>query len=376
MRVWAYAIALGLIAAVGIRLETIRNPRFDLDGYTYAIQAQVDKGIPYAAAREAARSVYRERLPALASQFNGAYPRWWALFQPRVVYPWLAAQLWPLARFNSLFLVSNAAYAISVALLYLLFLEFAPPGTAALLAVALALSPDYRQMGRSDLTDMTAFAFWCAALLGIIRFARFGDVLSFVVCAVATILMCSTRPIPYLPLVAVMALGAFGAAHRNRALVSRAGALFLITVVASLPPLSIALLAHAPGFSAMLAAERALSPTPLDSLGHWYWHQVALTFAIATAAFATSVLGPIALAAFLATIKQVESWMLLGVLLSFIVSILLDPFADIVHRAVLLPILPAVGCGLALALRFDSGSLLRRSRPQRRARDRTLELVI
>lgn len=357
-RIWAYVLVLVVIAGAGIRIETSRNPQWAFDGYVYSIMAQVDAGIPYTTARSAARAAYRNtpamKAPAARYSFNAPYPTWWSLFQPRVLYPWLAAQIWPRARFESLFLVSNAAFAISVVLVFLLLAEFSPLPTAALLAAALALVPEYRLMGRSSLTDMLAFAFWCAALLGMIRYARRGDLLSLGVYAVATTLMCLTRPIPHMALFAVLGLIAFGAARRDRTLLLRAGILAVITIAAFLPSVALAISAHAPGFVQAMADLRATSAAPLESFSQWYWHRVHVTSAIAIVDFATSIVGPIAVAALLMLPRRMESWILLGALLSSGVTILLNPIPSDVERVVILPMLPVVGCAVVTSLRLGS----------------------
>ncbi len=258
------------------------------------------------------------------------------------------------AHFESLFLVSNAAFAISVVLLYLIFLEFAQVEVAALLAATLALVPVYRVTAISPITDMTAFAFWCAALYGMLRYARNGDGLSLAVYTVAAVLMSLSRPIAYIPFFGGLGLAAFGLAFRDRTLLARGGILAFIAVVASLPPLLIAAQAHAPGFIPLMAQLRAMSAHPLGSLAQWYWHAVEITFAFTIVTVAISVVGPIAMVALLALPRRMESWILLAALFSTGLTVLINPIPSDVERVVILPMLPVVGCGLAASLCFGS----------------------
>jgi hypothetical protein len=357
-RSWVYAVALGIVAATGIRAETMHDPQWAFDGYVYSIRAQMYAGAPYATARDNAREAYRGTpgLKAREAQasFHAAYPDWWTLFAPRVLYPWLASRLWPFAHFNSLFLVSNAGFATSVVLLYLLFLQFCPKPAAALLAASFALVPEYRLMGRSNVTDVTAFALWCAVLFAMIRYGRHGSRTAFVAYAVAVILMCLTRPIPHLPLFAASGLAVFGMLHRERALLSRAAAMMFVALLASVPPILIGLQAKAPGLVAQLAQDRAFIGPPYASLAHWYLHHAAGAWITAIGTFAVSVVGPIAVAALVSSRARMESWLLLSALFSTAATIALDPLSFDVARVVVLPMIPVVGCGLAMALRLRS----------------------
>ncbi|MBV8374069.1 MAG: glycosyltransferase family 39 protein [Candidatus Eremiobacteraeota bacterium] len=361
-RAWVWALLLGVIAAIGIRFETRHDPQWAFDGYVYAIRAQMDAGAPYAVARDNARAAYRNT-PGLTHReaqlsYHAAYPDWWTLFAPRVLYPWLASLLWPLAGFDSLFLVSNAAFAVSVVLLYLLFREFCPNGTAVLLAAALAFLPEYRLIGRSDVTDMTAFALWCAALYAMLRYARDGRRGALVAYGAATLLMCLTRPISYLPFFAACGLAAFGLSFKDRTLVARAAAMIFIAVLATLPPIFIGVASRAPGLVAQLAQDRAFSAVQYGSLAQWYWHHATGTFINAAVTFAISVFGPIAVAALVSSRARMESCLLLGALLATVPTILLDPLSFDVARVVVLPMIPVIGCGLALGLHFGKGAVI------------------
>ncbi len=352
--VWVFGALLAVVAFAGIRWETARDPVYAFDGYNYAIRAQLDAGIPYAAARANARAAYRGQ-PALRSPvarrwYAAAYPEYWRLFAPRAIYPWLASRLWPFAGMQSLFWISNLAYAASVVALYALLLRFGAPGAAALVTAATALLPEYRWIGRSDLTDATAFAFWCATLLGLVRFVETGRGRWLAAYACAALAMTFSRPLAYAPFCSGVAVALAGTVARRWPQVRRGATVAAAAALCALAVVAAGAAAGAPGIGEILVRLHAESPMRSMPLPQWYAGQVGRSSAVFGVWLLASLAAPIGLIALAYDASRARSAALLGALASTIVTLAVNPLPSDVARVALLPILPAIAAGLTLAI--------------------------
>lgn len=354
-RTIAYGVLLVLFAAICIGVQTIKDPVYAYDGYNYSIRAQVDAGIPYETARAAARERYAGtpalRAPAAIQWTAAPYPQYWHLFASRAIYPWLSSVLWHALGFRSLFVVSNVAFVLSVAMLYLLLLNFAQDGVAATIALLIAILPECRLLGRSDLTDMTAFLFWCATLLAMIRYARTGSSAWLAAFAVACTLLTFTRPVPYLPLFSGLALVAAGVLLRERIAMLRGAVMSGISFVLCAVLLAVSSYEGAPGTMDVLRGLQAQAGATELTLRAWYTHALLVTTSDALTWFALSVVAPIAVIALAINARRYDVAVLLGALVSTFPTLVLNPIDSDVPRVIVFPMLPIVACGLAIVLR-------------------------
>ena len=329
MRVRVYAAIVGIVCLVAIVVQVRADPQWMFDGFAYSIRAQLDAGIPYDAAHAAARAVYAER-PAFAGParhpwLDAPYPQWWSLFAVRAIYPWLASLLWPLLHFDSLFAVSGAAYVAAGLALYAILLRFARPEIAAGVAIVLMLYPESRLIGRSNLTDMLGEALWLATLFAMARFAARGRHTDLVFFGVAAVLLSFTRPVPYMPLTCAIVLAAAG--HPRRALPLAAISAALCAIVFAIMWLTRADVPAMPNYVALLARSSVVTLV---------W-------------FVASIAGPVALYVLVVARSRSDAALMSGVLLCTIPTLVLNPLPTDVMRVVALPMLPAIGCGIALA---------------------------
>ncbi len=328
MRVRLVGAAVALVCAAVIGLQLRFDPQWAFDGFAYAIRTQLDAGVPYAQAHAATRAVYAESA-AFAEPRNHPWldtptPKWWALFAVRAVYPWLASLLWPMLGFGALFAISAAAYVAAAVALYALLLRFARAEIAGGIALLLMLYPESRLIGRSNLTDMLGDALWIVTLLAMMRFAaggRRGDLLFF---TAAALVLSFTRPIPYMLLTVAIVLAAVG--HPRRALPLAAISAALCVLVIAVMRLTGANVPLPPDYLLQLAR---------STLGTVDW-------------FVASLAGPIALYALVAARARSDAAIASGALLCALPTLVLNPLPGDVLRVVVLPMLPALGCGLAI----------------------------
>ncbi|MBV8488969.1 MAG: glycosyltransferase family 39 protein [Candidatus Eremiobacteraeota bacterium] len=347
-----YGALLIVAAAAGIRWETGREPVYAFDGYNYAVRAQVDAGIPYGRALANARVVYRDK-PAIGTPvarvwYDAPQPQYWRLFASRALYPWLASRLWPLFGFDSLFVVANVSYVAGVALLFALLLRFAPAPAAALVTAAIAALPEVRLLGRSDLTDATAWALWCAVLLWFVRFVEQGRRSDALLYACSTLAMTFTRPFAYAPLCCGVAVVLFGLLARANAIARRGVVAAAIALACAGLGIVAAELTRAPSFLAVLSQLHDDTPLRALSLSQWYARQEARTLVEAVTELLSLPLAWLGLAGLMCNWRRPAVAGLGGGLAAGIVTLALNPIPSDVARVIVLPMLPLLGAGATM----------------------------
>ena len=334
MRVAIYAVLLALVTGAVMASELRREPVYAFDGYAYAVRAQLDAGIPYDRAMARARAVYAGKpamqRPGLRHWLTAPQPKWWTLFQVRVLYPWLASLLWHRYDIESLFLVSALMYVVATLLTYGYLLALVRPEAAAGIAAAVAALSPMRAFGRSDLTDMTAYAALVAALWAMTVFAKRSGKRAFALAACASTALTLARPLAYVLICAAAPLLFSRRRARGIALVALGIVLAAATAVA-------------------LALVHAEDPFPAR-----YLHLVAATSRTAATWFLDQPLSIVALIALIVRRGSPQAAIALGAWLSILPTILLDPFPSDVTRVVALPSLVPIACGTAYALAMIS----------------------
>lgn len=328
LRVSFALVVIAVTAAIGFYNMQMK-PAWTSDGYIYAIRSQVDAGISYAIARTYSREFYSAKpamqWPQARATLHAATPKWWNLFAVRPLYPALASLLWPLAGFQSLLYVSFAAYITAGVLLYAIFLRFASPAIAAAVAIFCILNPEAQLIGRSNLTDMLAFALLAGTLLAAMRYAtdgHFADLLAF---ALTAALLSFTRPIPYELVCSVAPLLVAGAWRRG-----------------------IDLIAISLGLTIALAAVMRITGAAIPPVPNYIDASLATTWVTIVALFAHAA-APVPLIALLAMRRRADVLICGGALASIVFTILVAPYPTDVMRTIILPSLIPLGCGFAIA---------------------------
>ncbi|MBV8637021.1 MAG: hypothetical protein JO322_02990 [Candidatus Eremiobacteraeota bacterium] len=329
MRVIVFGAIVVLFTSVLGWYNMRDKPAWAFDGYVYGIRAQVDAGVPYAIALHDAREIYRTKpamQPAKArASLNSETPLWWNLFAVRALYPAVASLLWRFAGFQSLFYLSLGAYVAAAALLYTLFLRFSTPAVAAVVALFCILNPETQLIGRSDLTDMPAFALLAGALLAAMRYAERGRSIDLAWFAIVAAMLSFTRPVPYDLACAALPLLVAGVWRRGIDLI---GISLALTI-------AVAFVMH---------LTRAEVP-PVDHFGR----AVFVTLWVSLVSLVAHAAAPLAAIALYAMRRRADVLICGGMLASIVLTILADPYPTDVMRVVVLPSLIPLGCGFAIA---------------------------
>lgn len=341
------ALLFAVVVVSGACALVWNAPRgWAFDGYTYAIMAQVDSGVPYARAREEAQRIVRsyayENTEARQTKMARWYPPYWRLFSVRPLYPEIAGLLWPRFGVAAMFAVSAAAYVAVVLLTYLLALRYADAPVAALAALAVAASSIVLILAARPLTDELALAFWTAFVLAALRYTDRPSAWRLLgVCALALALNL-TRPLVYAPLCCVAPL-----LYLRPPLGMR---LLSVTLLAAVPTVAIGAIGHV-GVS---------MPSPYGAAALDAAKTVARELLF-------GVLPALGLAGIAAVPQRVDRTMLLGALAAMVPTILANPFSVDMMRVAVAPALPLAACGGAALATF----VLRYAGPVRSARERT-----
>lgn len=356
-RAWLCAAAVVFISAAFILWDTAAQPNWSNDGYQYSIRMQMDRGVPFERARDFSRAFYADKPPMSDPRFlssvRAAYPEYWSLFSIRTLYPWLASRLPESLGMRALLLVSNAAYVLFAAAVFLLCLEYAAPEAAAVLALCVTFLPIVRALGRADLTDMLASALWAVTLLVMVRFVVTSQTRWLVLYAVFATLMTLARPIPYIPLCGSAALLLWALISRDR---RRAVAAYEMGAIALALCVAVAVMgaqAHAPSFVWILGHIREGSRLAVNApLWQWYVVRVgAVTVGTIVGLFAAAA-APIGFAALLLLRRgQPDAALCAGVIASTLLTIAVNPILSDVDRVIVLPLLPVAAAGLAVLIR-------------------------
>jgi len=350
-----YGVLLVLLTSMFVGRVTQTKPNWSFDGYTYAIMMQMDAGVPYARARHVSQRFYADKPPATNSEtapyLKTAYPQYWQLFAPRLLYPRIASWLWPHYGMQALLLVSEASLVGCVLLLFLLLLEYTGPEAAALLAFGFALVPEVQLLASGALTDMLATFFWLGTLWSMLRFAKSGSVPWLLGYATFATLMSLTRPIAYIPLACAAVLLLAGLRqHRARFV---AAAIKLGAIAFALCVLLVVLGARS-GSPSMIGIMQGLRAGS-HYLNHgpfamWYAARVVAVLATFAAA-ALALLAPVvAVPALWQRRMDADGALCVGAMLSSLVTALVDPIVGDATRVILVPLLPILCIGLAMAV--------------------------
>lgn len=370
----AAAAAVGVAAAATLRAD-LRRPdvrRWEPDSYDYAIRMLMRRGIPFAQARDRARAFVEAKFAEVgdaeeyAEAVAGEEPEWWALFAPRVVYPALAAVLYPRRGFAALTDVAAVSHVASTVLLYRFLRRFGGPASAAALALWYARSEAVRDAGAHGMNDSTALLLWVGTLDAMTELAEHGTgTARFVVLAA---LLSFTRPLPYLPFGSGVALALAGIAARDRTRV-RAGATIAATSGACALAIA-AVLARAgvpstrehvqrvresqrhefrTGALRDVLARLGLADAPEHSLARWYATAAAASVATSLKHAVTAVVPVLAVPA-LARARTRSVPVLAGALLGGLVGCIADPAPTSTRRTVVLPLYPVFAAGCVLGV--------------------------
>ncbi len=350
-----YGVLLILLTSIFIGRLTQAKPNWSFDGYTYAIMMQMDAGVPYAQARRVSQRFYAGKPPASDSEtapyLKTAYPQYWQLFAPRLLYPRIASWLWPRYGMQALLLVSEASLVGCVLLLFLLLLEYTGPEAAALLALGFALVPEVQLLASGALTDMLATFFWFGALWSMLRYATTARVPWLLGYTAFATLMSLTRPIAYIPLACAAVLLLAGLLRQNARFVAAALALGAIALALCVLGLVLEARAGGPGLIAIMqglrAGSRYLSHGPFAI---WYVARVIAVLATFAAASLALLAPVVAVPALWRRRMDADGALCAGAMLSALLTALVDPIVGDATRVVLVPLLPVLCIGLAMAI--------------------------
>ncbi len=276
--------------------------------------------------------------------------------QTVLLYPALAALLFPLLGIKSLFAVSAVAYVAFAAVLYWLLASFGRPWSAAIICIVVLALPITRGLAASDLTDMLAAVSWTLALGALLRSMLNGRSQALIVTiAFASVLLVLTRPTPYLVPLPALAAG------------------FLRGLWLEFAASCAAVVVYAPvgAFTRAFDARSQLQWVYLHEtgaarqpFGRWYQASFVRALHAALSGAVRSVVPALALAAAIAAIvrgfMRDEMILLLAAGLACLLAIPLNPVADSLGRVVGFPLLPPMAAVVAALV---SALPLRQDRP-------------
>jgi len=350
-----YGVLLVLLSSLYVNRLTQTKPNWSFDGYTYAIMMQMDTGVPYAQARRVSQRFYADKPPATDSEtapyLKTAYPQYWQLFAPRLLYPRIASWLWPRYGMQALLLVSEASLVGCVLLLFLLLLEYTGPEAAALLAVGFALVPEVQLLASGALTDMLATFFWFGTLWSMLRYATTARVPWLLGYAAFATLMSLTRPIAYIPLACAAVLLLAGLLRHHARFV---GAAIKLGAIAFALCVLLVVLEARSGSPSMIGIMQGLRAGS-HYLNHgpfvmWYAARVVAVL-VTFAAAALALLAPaVAVPALWRRRMDADGVLCAGAILSSLLTALVDPIVGDATRVILVPLLPILCIGLAMAV--------------------------
>lgn len=372
-----FALLLGL-ASVLLALRAFATPVWTPDGFIYAQMMLVDRGVPREAARAQVAAFY---LSSTRIGRNERYRRYFlnerlGMFTPeakpfasRVLYPLFAAPLYPLSGFKALPLVSVLAYVAATLAVYWCFLALCRPAIAALATLLFAAAPVIQSIAAAALTDMLALFFLTIALGSVLRYSLSGRLTYVAVMACSVILLALTRPLPYVPLCAAIAVVAWARIRRDGVQTRRGlwlcvaalagwAAYIVAASVTKTPSLSVHLhwLYAAAKTHWIYSDARPLSQGELQYFSAWYQHEIAWA-AKAFAATTIRSVYPVVALAFCVTGLYLRrespvSALLAGFIAGCGVGIFANPVAIELPRLVEAPASIAVAAGIALAIEY------------------------
>jgi hypothetical protein len=364
-------------AAAWAAAETLRadvrsgSERISPDTYDFAIRMLMRCGLSKADAIDKASAHFAASWPGKENDAPGSYvgePMWWTLFAPRVVYPALAAALYPRRGFAALNDVAAASYVAGAAALYGLLRRFGDRPAALALTLWYLRQWTVRNVGLRALTDSTAMLLWIETLDAMVAIADEGKGWLRYVGLVGALSF--TRPLPYLPLAAGGALALSGIVRGDGMRVRRGSGIAAIALVCAAAVTAVMQRAGMPSTREHLerlrevqrgqsdserlrrfAATFGLQDDPAHSLGRWYASRAALTVAASVKYAAFAVVPLLALPGLMRPRRNAVP-LLAGTLLGGLVGCVADPDPASSKRTIVMPLLPvfAAGCVLAWGL--------------------------
>jgi 4-amino-4-deoxy-L-arabinose transferase-like glycosyltransferase len=334
----------------------------------------MDLGLPFQEALHQAQAFYQQQPiaadPVQAPLFRGEQaPLYWDVFKPRVLYPFLAALLYPIRGFYGMLDISAAAYVLSALAVYFLALEFGAAIPSFVVTLAYMAFPRTLHLARYPQTDMIAMLFSTFCILALVRVAHGGGRRWIALFALAGLLLVFTRPAFYL-----LVGGAFGllvSAPKGEPAHRRDGIICLgIALVCSALYLSIALFSDSPSFLYVVedarqiffntqppAVERsvftklkgALHFSEDDPLGIWYAKMVLNLFFRELARGIVGVFPVVAFFGLTRLRRDRALGVLAGTALAFAFIPFLDPISLDMDRVLEFPFLPILAVGLVAA---------------------------
>ena len=367
------AAAAAFAAAATLRADVRGGAkRWCPDSYDYAIRMLRWRGVPLLDAQDEAHEfIVGVSLTARQPRYGAAYrgePPWWRLFTPRVVFPALAALLYPRRGFFALTDVAAASHVASAVALYRFLRRFGDRRSALGLTIWYVRQPVVRDVGANAMTDSTAMLLWiltldvlCGLTAGRRGWKRAG---------LLTTALSFTRPLPYLPLGGGVAAALHAARAGDKAGLRTGAGIAAIAFGCALAVTTVLVRAQVPStiehlrnmrsaqtdepndgvYDATVAAFN-LGDDPARSLGRWYVQTVLLSVATSLKHAVTAVVPLLAIPGFTRSRRR-EVPLLLGTLAGGLAGCAADPSPRGTLRTVVLPLFPvfAAGCMLALAL--------------------------
>jgi 4-amino-4-deoxy-L-arabinose transferase-like glycosyltransferase len=289
-------------------------------------------------------------------------------FASRVLYPLVAAGLYPLQHFRALVVVSAIAYVAATLLMYWLLLSFCTPLIAAVGALLFGSAPVIRALSGAALTDMLALCLLVLVFAAMIRYLLYGSQVYLGLAIAAGIAMSVTRPLPYIPLGAALAVGMYAIAwRRDRVLTRRASLLVVAALIAWAAYAIAAAVTHTPSLSNHLQwlyvaakthwvyqSNRPLSSAEQHSFSAWYVHQVVYVSKGWVKTLFEDVYPIVAILAcgcglYLGR-KSPQSWIFAGGVLACCLGIFANPIEPELRRLIEAPATIGVVGGIAMLL--------------------------
>ncbi len=329
-----------LLLSIVLAHQLRANPIWTPDGYAYAVRMLTYTGLPFDAARERAQRFYAglpvAKVPQYAMLFRGkGLPKYYSLFAPRILYPAVAATLWPARGFQALLDVSLIAYVIAGLALYLLLRQFGTPPLAMIGAIAFCAAPQIRALAASALTDMLAVMLWISVLAVMCRCVTAPRRHWLVGGALLIVALSFTRPLSYMPFLAACGLALAAARKHDRGAFRTALIFGGAAIISAIAVTIVGVAAH---------AEVPYPPLPvwMASSAHiiLYWLKLELK----------QMLPLFAVIALVWRRNHLCVPVIAGALVSAPVTIVLNPILWDLERTVLDPLFAPILCGAVLGV--------------------------
>ncbi len=349
-----------LLLALGSARAMFAHPIYTPDGWYYGRTLLNIRHVPAAVAERTLDDFYRAtpigrsqkyRTLFIPNERPASFRAVGAFFSFRLLYPALAAPLYPRFGLQSLIVVSLAAYVVASIAMYLGACAFARPVLAAAATICFMVSNAVRVLAQSSLTDMVAIALWAIifALLLYVPRARLGGRLTLI--AGLEIALVLTRPLIFMPLTASFC--AMFSREARRAIWQRW--IFAVSLVVTLGFLIIGARSDSPGIVASIVWEyhRSIetgSTAAGQPIAIWYIAATARCLAVAIVHGVKEVVPFVSILVALFLRKRAGLAVLNGTLLAGLLIIVINPEPGQVDRTLLAPLMPAFAAYVAIGL--------------------------